>query len=360
MDEMEYKAAPLEIKADAQVEGKFEGHFAIFGNVDDGGDIVHPGAFAKTLQERKGRIQQFYLHNWDRLTGPPPEVVEEDATGLHVAGRVTVDAMWGHEVWALMKDSALREGSFGYETIKSDQGDVNGRLVRNLRELKLYEVSFVPLGMNALTTVRAVKRAALQTLKAALPAHTTATAPEDEAWDAAAVLREVSGARQLRLVHAWVDPDGDPEAKGSYKLPHHRPDGQVVWRGVSASGAALMGSRGGVDIPEADVAGTKAHLARHYAQFEQTPPWAESASLESYLAALESITTELKEGRVLSGASKEKVVTAMDAMRGAIGALEDLLAAAEPQPPKAAHSALLLVQRLRAAELALALGNHYA
>ncbi|MEN6332891.1 MAG: hypothetical protein ABFE01_01445, partial [Phycisphaerales bacterium] len=75
----------------------------------------------------------------------------------------------------------------------------------------------------------------------AIPPHTTAKADEDAAWDgpgqvAACPAEEAA----LRRMHAWVDPDGDPDAKQSYKLPHHSAEGDVVWRGVAAAMARLL------------------------------------------------------------------------------------------------------------------------
>jgi HK97 family phage prohead protease len=351
MDEaIEFKAVPIEFKATGDA-GQYEGHFSIFGNIDDGGDIIHPGAFEKTIQERGKRVKVFYMHDWTKLIGPAPDVLQEDSIGLYAAGRLTLDSFWGKETWALMKDGALNEGSIGYEAVKFDFEDHGGMMVRNLRENRLYEISPVPLGMNALTQIRAVKAATLAAMKKAIPPKETPKADEGEAWDSAAALRDVEGAKALRMIHAWVDPEGDPDAKASYKLPHHLPDGKVVWKGVAAAGAALMGSRGGVDIPDADVAGVQKHLALHYKQFDQTPPWEKGASLDSYLETLALITDELKSGRVLSTANKDKVRGAIDAMQAAIEALTEVMAAAEPQ--KVVHSALL-VKRLRAAELALA------
>lgn len=158
MAEMAYKAGPVEFKATGD-KGEYEGHFSIFGNVDDGGDVMQPGAFLKTIQERKSRVKVFYAHDWEKLIGPPPDVLQEDATGLFAAGRLTLDSFWGREAWALMKDNALTEGSIGYGAVKFDWEDTgpNAPMVRNLREVKLYEISPVPLGMNPLTNIRAVK-----------------------------------------------------------------------------------------------------------------------------------------------------------------------------------------------------------
>jgi hypothetical protein len=58
-------------------------------------------------------------------------------------------------------------------------------------------------------------------------------------------------------------------------LPHHDViDGEisVVWNGVSAAMGALMGARGGVDIPADDVDPCYNHLAKHYKQYDKQPP----------------------------------------------------------------------------------------
>ena len=75
-------------------------------------------------------------------------------------------------------------------------------------------------------------------------------------------------------VHTTVD-SGDKKTKSVYHLPHHKDiDGiKTIWRGASAAGNALMGARGGVNIPSGDVGGAKGHLAKHYAEFKKTPPW---------------------------------------------------------------------------------------
>lgn len=153
---MEYKAVKAEFKADGD-SGKYRGHFGVFGNVDDGNDVTHPGAFLKTIQERARRVKVFYAHDWMKLIGPPPDVLQEDGVGLYAEGRLTLDSFWGKEAYALMRDGALTEGSFGYDAVKFDFEQRDGATVRNLRELKLYEISPVPLGMNPLTDLAAVK-----------------------------------------------------------------------------------------------------------------------------------------------------------------------------------------------------------
>jgi len=101
-----------------------------------------------------------------------------------------------------------------------------------------------------------------------LPYQESRKAPEDEEWDFNSSEYDVD---QLKRACAWFDSE-NPDVKGSYKLGHHRPDGTVVWRGVSAAMAALMGARGGVDIPAEDKRGVYNHLSKHYADFGKEPP----------------------------------------------------------------------------------------
>lgn len=153
---MEYKTFSAEFKADGD-KGEYEGHFSVIGNVDDGGDKIHAGAFEKTIAENGRRVKVFYAHDWQKLIGPAPTVLTEDRIGLYAKGRLTLDSFWGKEVWALMKDGALNEGSIGYGAVKFDYEQAGQAMIRNLREVKLFEISPVPLGMNPLTDLSAIK-----------------------------------------------------------------------------------------------------------------------------------------------------------------------------------------------------------
>lgn len=125
-------------------------------------------------------------------------------------------------------------------------------------------------------------------LKSAVSFSPTTPADEGRAWDAGAAKARLakwassdgSGDKdtidwpKYRKGFAWYDAD-NPENIGSYKLPHHDViDGviAVVWNGVSAAMAALLGARGGVDIPESDKDSVYNHLSKHYKQFDKEPP----------------------------------------------------------------------------------------
>jgi hypothetical protein len=144
----------------------------------------------------------------------------------------------------------------------------------------------------------------------AISPHETPKAPEDREWDADAAEQRVrkwassdgSGDKgkidwaKYRQAFAWYNAE-DPESFGSYKLPHHDIiDGRlcVVWRGVAAAMAALLGARGGVDIPQGDRRSVYTHLARHYQQFDKEPPEFESVA-EAYARMLENQIEQQKQ-----------------------------------------------------------------
>lgn len=96
-------------------------------------------------------------------------------------------------------------------------------------------------------------------------------APESATWDAAAEIRKAD-VDDLRVMATWFDSE-TADTKAAYKLPHHRAaDKYTVWAGVSAAMGALLGARGGVDIPQSDRRRVYSHLARHYREFDKEPP----------------------------------------------------------------------------------------
>lgn len=86
---------------------------------------------------------------------------------------------------------------------------------------------------------------------------------------------------KYRKAFFWYD-DDDAENLSAYKLGFAEvSDGrlQAVPRGIFACAAVLRGARGGVDIPAADTAAVKRHVARYYAKLDMSPPWSEEAGM---------------------------------------------------------------------------------
>jgi len=117
-------------------------YFSAFGNKDSDGDITHPGAFAKTIKENFKRIRHFKNHRWDQLVGVPIEIKEDDF-GAMARSQLIMGTQFGKDTYEEYKAKGITEHSFMYDVIKYDvdnEDDKENR-VRNLRELKLWEVS---------------------------------------------------------------------------------------------------------------------------------------------------------------------------------------------------------------------------
>ena len=143
--------------------GRFSGYGSVFGNVDLGGDIVSPGAFAKSLNEwsRKGQLPAMYgFHN---STNPIGDwlVMREDEKGLFVEGQLWVkaesrieQAIVAHNI---MKGTGPKGLSIGYRVREFEDTETSQGTIRTLKEVDLMEVSVVGFAMNPLADVTAVK-----------------------------------------------------------------------------------------------------------------------------------------------------------------------------------------------------------
>lgn len=165
---LQYKTFALKVE-DTEEEknvGMIKGYASTFGNVDLGGDIVHRGAFKKTIKDKKGKFPILLDHMWDQQIGWNLSA-EEDDHGLKVEGEIQLITEAARNRFALAKrahDLKTKMGlSIGYRATKEDFEDIevdgcdDGRRkprksqlqrVRNLRELKLFEYSMVTFPMN--------------------------------------------------------------------------------------------------------------------------------------------------------------------------------------------------------------------
>lgn len=99
--------------------------------------------------------------------------------------------------------------------------------------------------------------------RAAIAVHHTPVDAETP-WDGpAAMAAAPNEAATLRYMCAWVDENADPDAKSSYKFPHHAPE-----RGSPANLAAVNAGKArlpNAKIPDGDRAGVLRHLEAHQA-----------------------------------------------------------------------------------------------
>lgn len=151
---MEYAFATLEVKAEGE-EGRIEGYGSVFNRRDQGGDLVAPGAFRKSLASGRG-VKMLFQHDPSRPIGVWDEVAE-DETGLRVKGRFLTSVSAGREAWELVKAKAVDGLSIGYRTVNAVREEA-GRVIT---EAEIWEVSLVTFPMNEAARIDAVKAAAM-------------------------------------------------------------------------------------------------------------------------------------------------------------------------------------------------------
>jgi uncharacterized protein len=161
---MQHKAFSLiEAKADDDT-GTFEALVSVFGNVDQAGDRMMPGSFAKTLQqwEQSGDpIPVILSHQWNDVFAHigVVEKAHETPRGLFVKGRLDIeDNDVARQVHKLMKRRSLKEFSFGYKVPKGGQKRAKDG-ANEVYEVELAEVGPTLKGMNPNTELHAVKSA---------------------------------------------------------------------------------------------------------------------------------------------------------------------------------------------------------
>ena len=143
----------IEVKSLTE-EGTFEGLLSVYNVVDDGGDIVEPGAFTKTLQERGNVVPLLWQHKTDTPIGKL--TLTDTPEALAVKGELLMELPEAQKAYALIKAQIVKGLSIGYETVKKEMDG----MTRRLKELKLFEGSLVTFPMNEMSLVTAVKRRA--------------------------------------------------------------------------------------------------------------------------------------------------------------------------------------------------------
>jgi HK97 family phage prohead protease len=147
-----------EHKSDDSGNMFISGYGAIFGNEDSYGDIIQPGAFAKTIAERvradgTSRIAFCYQHDiWNPIG--KIEEIKEDEKGLWISVMLSASEK---DIQTKVREGILREMSIGYRTMGSREEIVDGRHINYLTEIKLIEVSLVTVAANPLALVEGMK-----------------------------------------------------------------------------------------------------------------------------------------------------------------------------------------------------------
>lgn len=142
-----------------EAEGKVEAVFSVFNMVDSDNDIIVPGAVKSGFGD-KG-VAMVWGHDWKDVIGRG--VIEQDNEKAVFKGQFIMDTERGRDAFNTVKAMGdLQQWSFGFEVLDSDKkmitkNDGTEQEVRELKELKVWEVSPVLVGANQNTYTMAVK-----------------------------------------------------------------------------------------------------------------------------------------------------------------------------------------------------------
>lgn len=149
--------------------GMVKGYASTFVREPDSyGDIVAPGAFAKSLErwealKSEGKyIPLLYGHNMDDPFHNIGHVVEahEDEHGLYIEAEFDPDNETAQYARKLVQEGRLYQFSFAFSVLDEGPTELeDGRKANELRELDIYEVSLVQVPANQTAVVTEVKAA---------------------------------------------------------------------------------------------------------------------------------------------------------------------------------------------------------
>jgi HK97 family phage prohead protease len=165
---MLYKTLPYFIKELDAKTRTVTGIFAVHGNVDSGGDMSVNGSFGKRLGEGRSRVRFLWNHNSmnppiasvksvrevgaEELPVKVKEWAPEATGGVEVTRKYYSDIPLADWVFKGIEEGDITEMSYAYDihefSIKKLE---DGKEIRILQDVELYDVSDVNWGMNPAT-----------------------------------------------------------------------------------------------------------------------------------------------------------------------------------------------------------------
>lgn len=152
---MDFLNVPLQLEVKAFGDtGSFEGYAGIFGNVDLGGDVLERNAIKEIVKGRNGKVKVLNQHNMrDPIGGAE---IHPDDKGIAFKGQLVLETPSARSAYALMKADVLDGMSFGYDVLAGG-AEILKSGIRQLKAIKLWEISPVTFGMNPLAGITGVK-----------------------------------------------------------------------------------------------------------------------------------------------------------------------------------------------------------
>ncbi len=172
VEEGEFKKATLDAQfkfsATEGDEREVTGYGAVFGNVDSYGDVIAPGAFAKSLAAIKAGDKSMpamlLSHNPEALPVGVWTEMAEDGHGLRVKGKL-LDTTQGMDTYKALKAGAITGLSIGFRPVEYALRSKPDDPRRTLKSVDLLEVSVVGFPANDKARVLSVKADEITTIR---------------------------------------------------------------------------------------------------------------------------------------------------------------------------------------------------
>lgn len=146
--------------------GQIEGYASLFGELDQGNDIVERGAFKQCLKDRRvSRIPLFFGHAHNSVPIGLMQDLREDTKGLKFKAQLILESDLSRQVRAILLAGGEMGVSIGYRTKKAVWRDPKGKefdewtpgCVRLLQEVELREISLTAMPMLDSARITGVK-----------------------------------------------------------------------------------------------------------------------------------------------------------------------------------------------------------
>lgn len=137
-----YKSIELK-NADIDMNKRQISGYAATWDQDQVGDIIHKGAFKKTITESKKSVKVMYNHK--NLIGKPIEMYE-DSVGLATVSEIA-ETTQGEDILTLAKGGFLTEMSIQFN-IPQHKSTTEADGIRHIKEIKLFEYGPVDFPAN--------------------------------------------------------------------------------------------------------------------------------------------------------------------------------------------------------------------
>lgn len=305
--EHEHKTFPVYVTNADDAQGIIEAIVNVFGIIDLGDDEIQNGSYTKTLNERGNQVKVRVLdsHNSSsifKVLGKPLEIREigreelariapkvlqdhpEATGGLFTRTQFSMRTEGGKEAYFQFADGMIDEWSIALDVLDSEYvkkvvGDGKSRVVRLIKQIRLWEYSPTIWGMNQATATTDVKSSESSTEEP----KTAPTVPEQKQATLGTRLEA-----DLRVSAAYHITDwfacGMIDADGMSALNAAVDTGMSVLRSSIPQALADMPLMGMYDLWSADGAATS------------------------------------KAGRMISGANRDKIQAAVDALQALLDA----------------------------------------